>query len=653
MKIAYQQTKFNAASMAIVEAADTIIEEYVDKGYNLTLRQLYYQFVARGFLPNTLQSYKRLGDIVGKARLSGLLAWDAIDDRLRKQQHNSHWERPSEILDIVAKQFAVDTRVDQPYLLEVWCFPEETPIVGNGWVLPISTVEVGDEVFTVRGVERVTNTFSREFNGELVQMRATGLPGVDITPNHPVLVKRWDDSKPGYKGARRRFHLPGFCPAGELKARDLLMVPRYKPIEKPTPVDMLGGVRSKKLLGVEIDLSLCRLIGLYLAEGNLRGANRDVQFTLNAKDVQLHAAVVSWLQDHEVPLSTTDGPGTKVVYAYSKALAQWLGEEFGAGAYAKQLPSWTMTLPHDLQSEMLKYYFLGDGSKPAANSRAMVFNTRSRALAWQVHMLLLRLGYSANLRQANDHDIPMWHVGVSGASGASLCEAWGIAWPGGKRVFNHTQLDEEYAYFPIKSVHRREFHGQVHNFEVEGSNSYCVPCVVHNCEKDALLDPIERAARAADVPYLACRGYVSLSAMWQASQRFSEDGRPVVLIHLGDHDPSGIDMTRDIDARLNEVFAEADVTVKRIALNMDQIEQYHPPPNPAKITDSRAAGYIQEFGRESWELDALAPDVIEQLITDEIELWTDPDLLWDRQQLQKIHRLKLRGVADKFREENS
>jgi len=138
-------------------------------------------------------------------------------------------------------------------------------------------------------------------------------------------------------------------------------------------------------------------------------------------------------------------------------------------------------------------------------------------------------------------------------------------------------------------------------------------------EKEALAGVIERIATTLDLPWFACRGYVSQSEMWAASQRFlriQSDGRQPVILHLGDHDPSGIDMTRDIIDRM-EIFG-ADIKVKRLALNMDQVEQYNPPPNPAKLTDSRAEGYISRFGDESWELDALTPTVLSALIEDAV-----------------------------------
>ena len=148
-------------------------------------------------------------------------------------------------------------------------------------------------------------------------------------------------------------------------------------------------------------------------------------------------------------------------------------------------------------------------------------------------------------------------------------------------------------------------------------------------EKDALTSVIERPCRDLLVPYLACKGYLSSSEAWKSGQRFSAKmaaGKKCVMIHLGDHDPSGMDMTRDNEKRL-DIFAGLGVEVRRIALNMDQIEQYSPPPNPAKTTDPRGTGYIEEFGHVSWELDALEPQVMRDLIRSEITPHID-DAVW-------------------------
>jgi hypothetical protein len=137
-------------------------------------------------------------------------------------------------------------------------------------------------------------------------------------------------------------------------------------------------------------------------------------------------------------------------------------------------------------------------------------------------------------------------------------------------------------------------------------------------EKEALVGVLERICKELDISYFACRGYVSQSEIHEAAKDRliprEENGQKTLVIHLGDHDPSGIDMTRDIQDRLRIFGCEADV--QRIALNMDQVEQYNPPPNPAKLTDSRATGYVDKFGNESWELDALEPKIISKLISD-------------------------------------
>lgn len=142
-------------------------------------------------------------------------------------------------------------------------------------------------------------------------------------------------------------------------------------------------------------------------------------------------------------------------------------------------------------------------------------------------------------------------------------------------------------------------------------------------EKDALVDIVAQACDPIDTPYFSCRGYTSQSEMWAAARRFiyQKNREQRVIIHLGDHDPSGIDMTRDIQERLN-MFG-ADVTVKRVALTMNQIDQYNPPPNPAKLSDSRCHAYMEQFGDESWELDALEPKVITNLIKSEVTAFRD------------------------------
>lgn len=178
-------------------------------------------------------------------------------------------------------------------------------------------------------------------------------------------------------------------------------------------------------------------------------------------------------------------------------------------------------------------------------------------------------------------------------------------------------------------------------------------------EKEALVGVVEPTCRDLDIAWFACRGYSSQSEQWRAGKRIRKNalnnGQATVILHFGDHDPSGIDMTRDNDDRLR-MFANRGlskgslVTVKRIALNMDQVQQYNPPPNPAKTTDSRFAGYLAEYGDESWELDALEPSVIDRLIRDEVEPLIDQDKMQAAKDRQEDVRAKLSKLAEDWSE---
>ena len=148
-------------------------------------------------------------------------------------------------------------------------------------------------------------------------------------------------------------------------------------------------------------------------------------------------------------------------------------------------------------------------------------------------------------------------------------------------------------------------------------------------EKDALSCVLEPVTQRQDIYFTANKGYPSASLLYRMSkrlQRYLDDGKSVYILHLGDHDPSGIDMTRDLADRLG-LFTGLPVTIQRLALNIDQVEQYNPPENPAKLSDTRASVYVAEYGYSSWELDALEPRVLAALVDNFVNEHRD-ETLW-------------------------
>lgn len=177
-------------------------------------------------------------------------------------------------------------------------------------------------------------------------------------------------------------------------------------------------------------------------------------------------------------------------------------------------------------------------------------------------------------------------------------------------------------------------------------------------EKEALAGIFETVCNELGVSWFACRGYPSVSALaeWIAQvDRTIEQGKAVeaVVLYFGDHDPDGWQIPRSARDSIHALrdlafhdmspfpegsIEEADfvngkweieaypVTFKRVALNMDQIRTYNPPPFPAKPTSSRFRKYLEEHNTDdAWELDALEPSVLRQLIRDEV------GLLWNQE----------------------
>ena len=171
-------------------------------------------------------------------------------------------------------------------------------------------------------------------------------------------------------------------------------------------------------------------------------------------------------------------------------------------------------------------------------------------------------------------------------------------------------------------------------------------------EKDALVNVIKDTCNRWDCPYLACRGYTSLSEIREAALRImhaKEQGYRYTILYAGDHDPSGSDMSRDIQDRLSEFGAS--FNFQRIALNMDQVKQFALPPNRIKESDSRSQNYERNYGTtDCWELDALPPNELNRVIETGIKQHISDDELFNaRINKAKRGRKTLREIAVQFK----
>ncbi len=140
-------------------------------------------------------------------------------------------------------------------------------------------------------------------------------------------------------------------------------------------------------------------------------------------------------------------------------------------------------------------------------------------------------------------------------------------------------------------------------------------------EKDALSSLINQVVEPYRVTVCPCRGYSSYTYI----KRTAIDGRlrhvtkPIIILYLGDHDPSGLQMTEDLESRLVKYGHGLNIAVKRVALTYDQVKEYNLIPNPTKKADTRSQAYVSRYGDECWELDAVEPNELQRLVRSTIE----------------------------------
>lgn len=209
----------------------------------------------------------------------------------------------------------------------------------------------------------------------------------------------------------------------------------------------------------------------------------------------------------------------------------------------------------------------------------------------------------------------------------------------GVRVFPSWESDKEIVAGTVEQFRRDRWASQPYRPEVW-------------VEKQALEGVVASICSEVGVPYFVCRGHNSISEMWQGAQRlrrYVQGRQKPVVFYLGDHDPTGMHIPQNLADRL-DLFAALDKTVRRIALNMSQIRALNPPPQPAKETDSRYRKYHEKFGNDVYELDALEPEYMRDLILGEIGKIRDEDA-WQREgaieQEQRGRLAKLSGNYDK------
>jgi hypothetical protein len=150
-----------------------------------------------------------------------------------------------------------------------------------------------------------------------------------------------------------------------------------------------------------------------------------------------------------------------------------------------------------------------------------------------------------------------------------------------------------------------------------------------------MVPQLARVAHPFGITVMSGGGFDPTTDRHNFAAALSEHDRPTEVLHIGDHDPSGVSMflafLEDVEAFTRELGGGAIFT--RLAVTPQQIRSYRLPTAPPKATDNRA------FSGQTCQAEALPPDVLARILRNAIEDRTDQRVLDRvRRQERRIRR---------------
>jgi hypothetical protein len=199
------------------------------------------------------------------------------------------------------------------------------------------------------------------------------------------------------------------------------------------------------------------------------------------------------------------------------------------------------------------------------------------------------------------------------------------------------------------------------------------------CEAKGMIPQMERVAGRYGIPVYSKGGYVSVTGKYDTGARVAGRGKPTLILHVGDHDPSGVGLYRDLEedvrafgrnlrywqlqkdreeetGRTRDDFSDqenmalwllantqAEVEIVRVAITPEQALENDYPSAPPKPKDARTPGFVDEYGTETWQAEAIPPDELQEIVTDAVEAALDMDVYKRVLQKEKSDRAELRA----------
>jgi deoxycytidylate deaminase len=390
------------------------------------------------------------------------------------------------------------------------CLIGDTVLMGDN--KPISEYQVGDSVVGMHRLNTVAATFKREYEGDMITVKAKGILPFSLTPEHPLLVIN-ADNRPNWRSPNLRLEWKLAQDLRERRNRpkytkgDYLLLPRVDGDIEVTEIS-LGWAASErrlkhKIKSFPLNTSTAWLLGIYVAEGD--ASDGHIFFVVHSRERNLADRIVTILESLGLPASIGPVPNEQAIRidCYSAALGRALASWCGRLAPNKRIPDFIM-YHKDLEivGAFLDGYSLGDGHWASRNPQntekyQMQISTTSRLLASQVQLLYARLGSYAGVYN-NQHAREMKIQGRT----VSTREAYTVRYSPKNTNVRVFECDEHLFFMlPVRTVTKEHYAGPVYNIGTESDNTYLISNIVsHNCshaEENAIVQAAKNGIRTA------------------------------------------------------------------------------------------------------------------------------------------------------------
>ncbi len=381
------------------------------------------------------------------------------------------------------------------------CLVEGSLVQINAHMSEIERVGTKDRVLGHEGTfARILEKSTREYEGPVVSLGSRF--GTDtMTPEHMIYAIKVP-RRNRYRYTRGKMSLePQWYHADEVERRDVALYPILCEVRDVATINL--GVDRKELdhrsfalpEQIPVDADLLRVFGYYLAEGNsvTKVTKAHIQFTFHFEEkayCEDVSNVIGRIFGLGSKITLREDRKTAIVVVNSARLARAFERWFGRGAAGKRMPDFMIFLPQEKQKALIEGLWKGDGYLSLGRSSPRCeYATISRDLAYQIRMILLRLGIVSSIRtepaktrNGIDHrQSYRIHVGEREAM-HKLCAIIGMNYSCRKAVRVHSWIDGGFLHTPITSKEVSKYKGRVMNFEVEGQHSFASGSLMcHNC----------------------------------------------------------------------------------------------------------------------------------------------------------------------------